>query len=128
VRPSGPLATSLIATGFGYAAPERAAQARVLVEVLPQVRDIRRAGSAALDLCAVAAGTLDGYYEEGVNAWDVAAGWLLVAEAGGLVTGWHGRPPVDPAVVAGPLGVHAALLAALEAVVPAPASTSGPPM
>jgi fructose-1,6-bisphosphatase/inositol monophosphatase family enzyme len=84
------LASALVGTGFGYAPAARAAQARVLTHVLPRVRDIRRAGSAALDLCAVACGRLDAYYEEGVKPWDTAAGELIVREAGGRI----GR--VDP--------------------------------
>ena len=72
----------LVGTGFGYAAERRARQAEVLAEVLPRVRDIRRLGAAAIDLCLVAEGALDLYYERGINAWDVAAGGLVAAEAG----------------------------------------------
>ncbi len=81
------LATALIATGFGYLADRRRQQAEVLVRLLPQVRDIRRSGSAAYDLCAVACGRLDAYYEIGINAWDVAAGEIIASEAGARVTG-----------------------------------------
>lgn len=77
----------MIATGFGYDAQVRAEQGRVLARILPQVRDIRRSGSAALDLCAVAAGRVDGYYESGLQPWDKAAGALIVTEAGGAVLG-----------------------------------------
>jgi myo-inositol-1(or 4)-monophosphatase len=76
------LSTALIATGFSYLADRRVQQASLLVDVLPKVRDIRRFGSAALDLCWVAAGRFDGYYEWGVNPWDVAAGKLIAREAG----------------------------------------------
>jgi myo-inositol-1(or 4)-monophosphatase len=79
------LDTALIATGFGYDAAVRAGQADVLRGLLPKVRDIRRAGAAALDLCFVAAGRLDGYYERGIHHWDFAAGALIVREAGGEV-------------------------------------------
>lgn len=79
------LDTALIGTGFSYDACRRAWQARVLDHVLPRVRDIRRFGSAALDLCAVAAGVLDGYYEWGLHPWDVAAGMLICREAGARV-------------------------------------------
>ncbi|MFN8545316.1 MAG: inositol monophosphatase family protein [Candidatus Binatia bacterium] len=82
VRDHGELATALLATGFLPYPDDRARQADVLRHVLPRVRDIRRAGSAALDLCAVAAGRLDGYYEYGLGEWDVAAG-LVIAEAAG---------------------------------------------
>jgi myo-inositol-1(or 4)-monophosphatase len=88
-----PLAQALVATGFGYAAGRRQIQGEVLRAVLPRVRDIRRGGSAAVDLCSVASGTVDAYYERGVNLWDIAAGGLIAAEAGAPVTGLHGRPP-----------------------------------
>jgi myo-inositol-1(or 4)-monophosphatase len=88
-----PLAAALVATGFGYAAGRRLAQAEVLRTVLPRVRDIRRGGSCAVDLCSVASGTADAFYERGVNLWDIAAGALIAAEAGALVTGLHGQPP-----------------------------------
>jgi fructose-1,6-bisphosphatase/inositol monophosphatase family enzyme len=84
------LDTALIATGFGYDAEVRAGQARLLQRILPQVRDIRRAGAAALDLCFVACGRLDGYYERGLKPWDWAAGALIVREAGGSVVPLEG--------------------------------------
>lgn len=111
------LSQALIGTGFGYDARRRAWQGRVLAEVIPAVRDIRRIGSAALDLCAVAAGTLDGYYERGLNAWDMAAAWLVVTEAGGAVTGLAGDPPSGAMVVAGATVVHSALEAVLRTAV-----------
>ncbi len=79
------LDTALVATGFGYAADRRALQAEVVARILPRVRDIRRAGAAALDLCMVACGRLDGYYERGLSPWDWAAGSLIAAEAGAAV-------------------------------------------
>ena len=81
------LAASLIGTGFGYAAEVRQAQGAMVSEILPLVRDIRRAGAASLDLCMVACGELDGYYESGLWPWDFMAGALIVEEAGGTVTG-----------------------------------------
>jgi len=81
------LARTLLATGFGYASEVRARQAEVMRRVLPLVRDIRRIGSAALDLVRVAEGSVDAYAESGLNAWDLAAGWLIVEEAGGVVVG-----------------------------------------
>ena len=86
------LETALVATGFGYAAERRAEQAAQLVQILPRVRDIRRAGSAALDLAWVAAGRLDGYWERGLKPWDWAAGRLLVEEAGGATQWLEGEP------------------------------------
>ncbi len=112
--PNVGLDRALIATGFGYLAGRRARQAQVLVALLPQVRDIRRLGSSALDLCNVAAGRVDGYYERGLNPWDHAAGGLVVAEAGAIVTGPHGRLPSAEMVVAGPPRLHAELLARLD--------------
>ena len=87
------LDSALVATGFGYDADRRRAQAELLVEVLPRVRDIRRAGAAALDLAWLAAGRLDGYYERGLKPWDWAAGRLIVAEAGGALRELQGEPP-----------------------------------
>jgi fructose-1,6-bisphosphatase/inositol monophosphatase family enzyme len=92
VREGVPLERSLIATGFAYDPARRAEQARVLHHVLPRVRDIRRAGAAAIDLAWVAAGRVDGYYERGLQPWDWAAGRLLVTEAGGAVAEMDGDP------------------------------------
>jgi myo-inositol-1(or 4)-monophosphatase len=86
------LDTALVGTGFGYDADRRAKQAEVLLGVLPRVRDIRRAGAAALDLCMVACGRLDGYYERGLNRWDWAAGSLIASEAGATVRPLPGNP------------------------------------
>jgi myo-inositol-1(or 4)-monophosphatase len=88
-----PLGQALVATGFGYAAGRRVIQGEVLAAVLPLVRDIRRGGSAAVDLCSVASGSVDAYYERGVNLWDIAAGSLIATEAGAAVTGLHGQAP-----------------------------------
>jgi myo-inositol-1(or 4)-monophosphatase len=82
VRPPAPLSQRLIGTGFSYEARIRAVQAGAVGALLPHVRDIRRFGSCALDLCHVAEGLLDGYVEEGVNLWDHAAGALIAEGAG----------------------------------------------
>ncbi len=79
------LATSLVATGFSYDSDRRRAQAHALIEVLPAVRDIRRFGGAALDLCSLACGRVDAYYERGLQPWDLAAGALIATEAGAIV-------------------------------------------
>jgi myo-inositol-1(or 4)-monophosphatase len=92
VREQTDLARALVATGFGYDPDRRARQARVVERVLPRVRDIRRAGAAALDLSWVAAGRLDGYYERGLSPWDWSAARLLVEEAGGVVQELPGEP------------------------------------
>jgi myo-inositol-1(or 4)-monophosphatase len=97
------LGQALVATGFGYAAERRAHQAEALLHVLPRVRDIRRCGSAAVDLCSVAAGRVDAYYERGPQVWDFAAGALIVQEAGGTVGGLNGSPPSpELTIAAGP--------------------------
>ncbi|HSJ74309.1 MAG TPA: inositol monophosphatase family protein, partial [Miltoncostaeaceae bacterium] len=83
--PGAPLDEALVGTGFSYRPAERARQAALLSRVLPAVRDVRRFGSAAIDLAWVACGRLDGYYERGLNPWDWAAGRLIVREAGGIV-------------------------------------------
>jgi myo-inositol-1(or 4)-monophosphatase len=85
------LATALVATGFGYRPERRAWQSQVLTKVLPAVRDVRRFGAAALDLCWTGAGRFDVYYEWGLNPWDLAAGALVCAEAGGRVEALDGR-------------------------------------
>ena len=84
-NPIDDLSMALVGTGFGYSPPSRAAQAAVLAGVLPHVRDVRRIGSAALDLCMVASGRFDAHYEHGLNRWDWAAGALIAAEAGAQV-------------------------------------------
>ncbi|MFZ6005997.1 MAG: inositol monophosphatase family protein [Actinomycetota bacterium] len=99
------LGTALVATGFSYEAERRARQAAVLVEVLPRVRDIRRFGAAAVDLCSVACGRVDGYYERGLAPWDLAAGGLIATEAGAVVTGFDGGPAVAGSVVAAAPGI-----------------------
>jgi myo-inositol-1(or 4)-monophosphatase len=86
------LGQAMVGTGFSYESSRRAEQARLLVELLPRVRDIRRPGAAALDLAYVAAGRLDAFYERGLKPWDQAAGILLVREAGGVLAEMDGEP------------------------------------
>ncbi|MGH9115311.1 MAG: inositol monophosphatase family protein [Acidimicrobiales bacterium] len=85
------LATALVATGFSYQPDRRRWQAEVAARVIPAVRDIRRFGSAALDLCWTAGGRFDAFYEWGLNPWDLAAGALICTEAGGRVEALEGR-------------------------------------
>ncbi len=106
------LGMTLLGTGFGYAPDRRAAQGRLLAQLLPQVRDVRRLGSAALDLCMVAAGRLDAHYEHGLNVWDWAAGALIAAEAGAVVRLPAPGEPLGLTLAAAP-GVADALCAAL---------------
>lgn len=105
------LSMTLVGTGFGYEPRRRAAQAKLLAGLLPEVRDVRRIGSAALDLCAVAAGRLDAHYEHGLNRWDWAAGALIAAEAGAVVVLPDG--PAGLLVAAAP-GVAGELIEALH--------------
>ena len=113
VRPPAPLAQRLIATGFNYTREVRTVQAAAVARLLPEVRDIRRGGSCALDLCKVAQGSLDGYVEEGVHLWDHAAGGLVARLAGArtlLTVGATGRE----AMVCGPAHGFEELLEAVR--------------
>ncbi|UQI47463.1 inositol monophosphatase [Streptomyces sp. HU2014] len=116
VRPAPVFGQALIGTGFGYLTERRAAQAEVLRALLPEVRDIRRGGSAAIDLCDVACGRLDGYYERGLNPWDHAAGALIAEEAGALTGGRPGEPASGELTVAAPPGLFEPLQARLDAL------------
>ena len=112
------LSSALVGTGFSYTASRRAWQAAVLADLLADVRDVRRAGAASLDLCWVAAGRLDVFYERGLGPWDFAAGSVIATEAGAEVTDLDGGPPSTDIVVAArpPLaGAFRARLASAEA-------------
>jgi len=98
------LGSALVATGFGYTVERRTSQARVVAGVVPRVRDIRRLGACSIDLCHVAAGRVDAYYERGPQAWDLAAGGLVAQEAGARVEGLHGAVAGDDLIVAA--GAH----------------------
>ena len=102
-------AQALVATGFAYLAARREHQGRVVAGVLPRVRDIRRLGSAALDLCAAAEGIVDAYYEKGLAAWDLAAGGLIAREAGLIVSGIGGAPAGPDLALAAPAALHGPL-------------------
>lgn len=107
------LATAMIATGFGYDAKVRAVQGRVIAELLPRVRDIRRFGSAALDLAWTAAGRYDAYFERETQPWDVAAGRLICERAGLAVHELEPAPPTAAGLVVAP----AAMIDELAALV-----------
>ncbi|PSK84209.1 myo-inositol-1(or 4)-monophosphatase [Murinocardiopsis flavida] len=113
---------ALVGTGFGYEARRRAHQAAVLATVLPRVRDIRRVGAAALDLCDLARGRINGYYERGTNAWDWGAAALVAAEAGVRVGGLRGAGPGSDLVIAAVPGLFEELHDLLE---PLGADTDG---
>lgn len=108
------LAMALVGTGFGYAPNRRAEQSALLAQILPLVRDVRRIGSAALDLCMVAEGRLDAHYEHGLHVWDWAAGALVAIEAGALVRLPEGGDDEAGLLVAAAPGVAAQLIEALD--------------
>lgn len=93
---------ALVATGFGYDVNRRKAQARVVAQVIPQVRDIRRAGAASIDICSLAAGRVDAYYERGLKPWDHSAAGLIAQEAGATIGGLGGNSPGESFYLAAP--------------------------
>ncbi|HNI34809.1 MAG TPA: inositol monophosphatase family protein, partial [Microthrixaceae bacterium] len=93
------LSRALISTGFGYDPDRRRDQAALLGRIIDQVRDVRRLGAAAFDLCSIAAGRIDGYYEHGLNDWDLAAGQIIAAEAGAVVEHLTGGVPAPPGCI-----------------------------
>jgi len=113
-----PLGQALIGTGFGYDAGRRQVQGEVVAALLPHVRDIRRGGSAAVDLCSVAAGRLDAFYERGLNYWDFAAGGLIAREAGATVGGLAGKAESTSLTVAAGPGLYQQLEAFLARLNP----------
>jgi myo-inositol-1(or 4)-monophosphatase len=117
ISPSGEteLGLALVATGFSYDPARRAKQAAVLAQVIPHLRDIRRFGAAAVDLCSVACGRVDGYYERGLAPWDLAAGSLIAREAGAVVSGFDGGPPNGDGAFAAAPGIAPGLLSLVTA-------------
>jgi myo-inositol-1(or 4)-monophosphatase len=108
------LATALVATGFGYDAEQRGEQGALAAAVLPRCRDLRRAGSAALDLAWAAVGRVDAFYEHGVQRWDIAAGVLLCAGAGLEVRPLRARGRLPAGVMAAPPAIAGDLLALVD--------------
>ena len=115
VSPQAQLPLALVGSGFGYDAAHRVRQARVLAAILGQVRDLRREGSAALDLCSVACGRLDAYFEGPLNPWDVCAGMLIVREAGGIAS----VRPIETGHSPGIMAAGPALFVAFEQLIDA---------
>lgn len=103
------LEESLIATGFSYDLAERIKQGAKIAALIPKVRDIRRNGAAAVDLCHVASGAVDGYFESGLKEWDLAAGGLIAREAGAVVSGRNGGAAGEAMVIAAGPALHALL-------------------
>ena len=108
------LSLALVGTGFSYDSRRRGLQAEAVSKLIPRVRDIRRIGSAALDLCSVAAGRLDAYYEKGLKPWDHAGGALVATEAGAKVAGLHGVPASRALTIAAEPGLWAQLEPVLD--------------
>ncbi|MGH9133586.1 MAG: inositol monophosphatase family protein, partial [Ilumatobacteraceae bacterium] len=101
---------ALVATGFAYLPARRTAQAALIARMIANVRDIRRSGSAAVDLCSAAAGRVDAFFEQHLNAWDSAAGELIAREAGCRTSDFRGGGPDPSNLVAAAPGIHAALI------------------
>lgn len=104
------VADALLATGFGYDPVARAAHGRTVANMVGRVRDIRRLGAASVDMCFVACGRLDAYLEGGLNSWDIMAAWLVLTEAGCLVTDFSGGPVTPAEVLAAPPSIHGAIM------------------
>ncbi|MEU9132120.1 inositol monophosphatase family protein [Kitasatospora sp. NPDC048540] len=115
-RPAPPWGQALISTGFNYVQSIRVRQAEVLLALMPEFRDIRRGGAAAVDLCDLAAGRVDGYFERGLAAWDRAAGVLIAREAGALAGGRPGQEPDGTLTVAAPAGLFEELQRRLDEI------------
>jgi myo-inositol-1(or 4)-monophosphatase len=111
-----PLERAVIATGFGYDPAMRARHVALVAPLLPRIADIRRLGSAALDLCFLAAGRLDGYFEQGLHPWDHAAGGLIAEEAGCAVGGLFGAGASEDMLVAAGTDLAPTLTAVLESI------------
>jgi myo-inositol-1(or 4)-monophosphatase len=109
------LSQALVATGFSYEPARRVVQAARLSGLIASIRDIRRSGSAAVDLCSVACGRVDAYYEDYLNSWDIAAGELIACEAGAVSSGFDARPSTPAHLVVAAPKIHIQLQAALAA-------------
>jgi myo-inositol-1(or 4)-monophosphatase len=107
---------ALVGTGFNYDPARRARQGDHMATLMRNVRDLRRMGAGSVDLCSVASGRLDAYYEQGLSPWDMAAGGLVAAEAGAVVGGLRGAAPGKPMIVAAAPAVWGPLVALLESI------------
>ncbi|MFM8869953.1 MAG: inositol monophosphatase family protein [Actinomycetota bacterium] len=116
VRKNGQLSDALVCTGFSYSADARVRQSRRIPGMVDKVRDIRRFGAAAIDLCFVAAGRLDAYFEENLHMWDLVAGQVIATEAGAIVTDFAGNSVRPEEVMASTPAIHGDLVALLASV------------
>lgn len=112
------VSTSLVATGFAYDSESRTRHARVVADIIGRVRDIRRHGAASCDLCMVACGRVDAYFERGLHSWDLVAGQLIAEEAGALASDWSGGPITPDEVLVAAPGIHGGLIALLSGALP----------
>jgi myo-inositol-1(or 4)-monophosphatase len=110
VRENTVLSDALVCTGFSYHVNQREVHARRVATMVGQIRDIRRFGAAAIDLCFVACGRLDAYFEEHLNSWDLIAGQVIATEAGAIVTNFSGDTVTPQQVLATQPGVQKALI------------------
>jgi len=110
VRNNSELSDALVCTGFSYRVAERTPHARRVAKMMTHIRDIRRFGAAAIDLCFVASGRYDAYFEEHLHSWDLVAGHIIATEAGAIVTNYVGAEVTPAQVLACNPGVHAALV------------------
>jgi len=110
VRENNDIADALVCTGYSYQISERAVHAKRVAEIVMKVRDIRRFGAAAIDLCFVACGRLDAYFEEHLNSWDLIAGQVIATEAGAVFSDYVGNAVTPAQVLAATPGVHADLI------------------
>lgn len=107
---------ALVATGFGYRAEVRRAQATRVASLIGSIRDVRRLGSAAIDLCHVASGRVDAYFEEHLNPWDAAAGVLIASEAGAVASDLRGGPARPEELLVATPSIHSELLDLLRRI------------
>lgn len=109
-RDNSDISDALVCTGFSYRVHEREHHAQRVADMVMKVRDIRRFGAAAIDLCFVACGRLDAYFEEHLHSWDLVAGQIIATEAGALVTNYAGDPVTPQQVLASNPQVHSAMI------------------
>jgi myo-inositol-1(or 4)-monophosphatase len=110
VRDNSDITDALVCTGFSYRVHEREHHAKRVADMVMKVRDIRRFGAAAIDLCFVACGRLDAYFEEHLHSWDLVAGQIIATEAGAVISDYEGNPVTPQQVLVSTPGVHHALM------------------
>jgi len=110
------LASALFATGFSYESAKRREQAKDFLHILPNIQDIRRKGSAALDLCMVADGSVSGYFEVGAKPWDYSAGVIIASEAGAVASGLFGKPVSPDYVICAAPHLQRSMVQLLETI------------